>query len=61
MRYSFKWNKQQILMDFHIRDVDSFEKKCKRYLVNIIKKEKRLISLLNSNIDFVIVAKFTLF
>ena len=29
MRYSFKWNKQQILMDFHIRDVDSFEKKCK--------------------------------
>lgn len=29
MRYSFKWNKQQILMDFHIRDVDSFEKNVK--------------------------------
>ena len=29
MKHSFKWNKQQILMDFHIREKTSFEKNVK--------------------------------
>jgi hypothetical protein len=47
MKHSFKWNKQQILMDFHIRDKTSFEKN-----VKVFKKSQK-----KELIDFIIEQK----
>lgn len=47
MKHSFKWNKQQILMDFHMRDITSFEEN-----VKVFKKSQK-----KDAIDFVVEQK----